>query len=293
MFLVESVKKSFKLNQLCKLNFVDVRFVFGIQQKSILLLLLFVLSGCASLDLSLPISEIESPRHQGRKTGWGVDFSGGTSKKLSLVSDPSARPLDLDNTKHTTANLFLTKNGLNYYFWDRVSLSGILIDSKTPAIRLKVSLLNGYKEDSQIGEWYAALYTEGAYQQAEVSGNQNGAGGATGFPWNGKSTLASGAAGLSIGFQIFKKALPFVGVNYQQFQTSGQIVQSPSSSDSGGTYKVSLENGTVLTYGIGLDYRPNSRFYIVPQVYYYNLKWYENSYSEVGGSIKLLYVPVQ
>jgi len=291
--LVESSKKSFKLNHYFSAINSWFRFAFAGRARVLFLLFALFLNGCASLDLNLPIAEIESPRHQGRKTGWGVDFSGGSSKRLSLVADPSVRPLDLESTKHATANLFLTKNGLNYYFWDRVSLSGILIDSKTPAIRLKVSLLNGYKEDSQIGEWYASLYLEGAYQRAEASGNQNGAGGAVGFPWSGKSSLASGAGGLSVGLQIFKKALPFVGVNYQQFQTSGEITQTAAGSDPGGAFKVNVKNGTVLTYGLGLDYRPNPRFYIVPQIYYYNLKWYENDYSEIGGSIKLLYVPVQ
>lgn len=274
--MVELIKKSFKLK-------FTVAFYF----------LIAFLSGCASIDLTLPIAEIESPRHQGRKTGWGLDFAGGSSKKLSLVADPSARPIDLENTKHSTANLFLTKNGINYYFWERVSLSGILIDSKNPALRLKVSLLGGYKEDSQVGEWYASLYAEGAYQLAEAAGGQLGLSTASGSPWSGKSTLTSGAGGVSLGLQIFKKVLPFIGVNFQQFQTSGQIIQKAAASDSGGNYNISVENGMVTTYGFGLDYRPNPRFYIVPQVYYYSLKWYENSYSEVGGSIKLLYVPVQ
>jgi hypothetical protein len=254
---------------------------------------LMLFSSCATLDLTLPISELESPQHQGRKTGVGVDFTALTSKQLTLNDDPSKRPVDLITTKHKTGNLFLTKTGLNYYFFERASLSAILIDSKIPAMKLKISILHGFREDAQPGTYHASLNLMGSYQIAESSGNQNGVGGASGFPWKGTANLVSGTVGFSFGYQFFKKAIPFVGVNYQQFQTQGQVNQSAAGADAGGTYKINIEDGKIMTYGLGLDFRPNPRFFIMPQVYMYNFKWYENDYNEVGGSVKLVYVPVQ
>ena len=254
---------------------------------------LTLLSGCATLDLTLPISELESPQHQGRKSGVGVDFTALTSKQLSLNDDPSKRPADLITTKHKTGNLFLTKTGLNYYFLDRLALSGILIDSKIPALKLKVALLHGFREDAQPGTFHASLNLMGSYQIAETSGSQNGVGGPTGFPWKGSANLVSGTVGLSLGYQFFKRTIPFIGVNYQHFQTQGQIEQSGVPTDAGGSYKINVTDGKIMTYGFGFDFRPNPRFFIMPQVYMYNFKWYENDYNEIGGSVKLVYVPIQ
>lgn len=252
-----------------------------------------LLSSCATLDLTLPISELESPQHQGRKLGIGVDFTALTSKQLTLTDDPSARPPNIDLTKHKTGNLFLTKTGLNYYFLDRFALSGILIDSKIPAMKLKIAILHGFREDAQPGTYHASFNMMGSYQQAENLGNQNGVGGSVGFPWKGTASLMSGTVGLSFGYQFFGKTIPFIGVNYQQFQTKGEINQTATTTDSGGVYKINLRDGKIITYGLGVDYRPNPRFFIMPQVYMYNFKWYENDYNEIGGSVKLIYVPVQ
>lgn len=254
---------------------------------------MLLFSSCATLDLTLPISDLESPQHQGRKTGYGIDFSALTSKQLKLHEDPSKRPVDFTTTKHSVSNLFLTKSSLNYYFFERATLSGTLIDSKIPSLKLKVSLLSGFREDAQPGTFHATLHVQGSYQMAETSGNQNGIGGNGGFPWKGTSSLISGTGGLSLGYQFFKKAIPFIGVNYQHFQTSGKIEHTATPSDAGGSYKINVVDGKIMTYGVGLDYRPNPRFYFMPQVYFYNFKWYENNFNEVGGSLKIIYVPVQ
>lgn len=277
--MVAFIKKLFQLNTLSIL-------VLG--------LMIMAFSGCATLDVTLPITDLESPQHQGRKSGFGVEFSGLSAKQLQLNDDPSNRPVDLTGTKHKVSNLFLTKTSLNYYFWERFSLSGTLIDSKTPAAKLKISLM-GFREDAQPGTFLASLNFMGSYQLSESSGNQNGAGGPVGYPWKGKGSLVSGTAGLSFGYQFFKKSVPFIGINYQEFQTSGQIDHTavPSVGDAGGSYKIGVQTGKIITYGIGLDIRPNPRFYFMPQIYMYKFNWYENEINDIGGSFKLVYVPVQ
>lgn len=254
---------------------------------------MLLLSSCATLDLTLPISDLESPQHQGRKTGYGIDFSGITSKQLKLNDDPSKRPVDLLTTKHQISDLFLTKSSLNYYFLERATLSATLIDSKIPSLKLKVSLLSGFREDAMPGTFHSSLHFQGSYQLAETSGNQNGIGGSAGYPWKGTANLMSGTVGWSLGYQFFKKAIPFIGVNYQQFQTYGKIDHTANQLDAGGSYKINVADGKIITYGFGLDFRPNPRFYFMPQVYMYNFKWYENDTNEIGGSLKIIYVPVQ
>lgn len=289
MFLVKLGKKSFKCNILLDRTLSTV----FIESKFVLLVLFFLFSSCSTLNLTLPISDLESPQHQGRKTGWGVDFAGVTSKQLTLTEDPSKRPLDVTAGKHTTANLFLTKSGLNYYFLERGMVAVTLIDSKIPSAKLKFSFLTGYREDAQPGVFYGSIHLMGSYQMAESTGNQNGVGGPVGFPWKGKANMISGTAGISFGYQAFKKVTPFIGANFQQFQTSGEVTHTATSTDAGATYNIKVADGKVLTYGFGLDIRPNPRFYLTPQIYMYNFKWYENDFNEIGGSVKLIYVPVQ
>ena len=53
------------------------------------------------------------------------------------------------------------------------------------------------------------------------------------------------------------------------------------------------EIGKIESYGVGIDWKPNPTLFIMPQVILYNMKWYDVDISEVGGSLKIVYVPVQ
>lgn len=246
--------------------------------------------GCTTLDVTMPISDLESPAHQGRKTGFGLEYSGGSAKQLKLTPDASKRPPDVSATaKHEALDLFVTKPGISFFGWNRVTGTFGLVDSKTPFFRAKVSLLQG-REESDPGRFAMSLSTEVSYQRAENSGSQNGVGGATGYPWKGTAEILNGKVGLSFGFQVTKKILPFVGVNYQQIQTTGTIEQSAAASDAGGHYKIQPEIGKILVYGVGIDYKVHTKVFIMPQVLMYNLKWYENDTQEVGGSLRLVYL---
>jgi hypothetical protein len=252
-----------------------------------------VFSGCATLDLTLPIAELESPQHQGRLKGFGIEFIGLTGQQIQLTPDASARPLATATEKHNMESVFVTKPAINLYAWNRFTFTGGLVESKSPFLKMKVSLLSGFREDGEAGRYHASLGTEVSYQRAEKSGNQNGIGGPTGFPWSGTSDLLNGKVGMSIGYQYWKRFTPFIGYNYQQFQTLGSITQTPAGSDSGGKYTYQPEIGRIHTYGLGLDWKPSHALFIMPQVIVYKLKWYDEDISDIGGSLKIVYVPVQ
>ncbi len=255
--------------------------------------LFFILSSCTTLDLTLPIADLESPQHQGRKTGFGVEFTGATGQQIQLSKDPSVRPLNTAVGTKNTETIFITKPGLNIYAWNRFTFTGGLIDSKSPFLKMKVSLLSGYREDGEAGRWHASLGTEVSYQRAQKSGSQNGTTATSGFPWKGTSDLLNGKVGLSMGYQRWKRFTPFIGYNYQQFQTYGSIEQTAVTSDAGGTASFQPEIGRIQTYGLGIDWKPTPTLYIMPQVLIYNMKWYDKNITDVGGSLKISFVPVQ
>lgn len=276
-----------KKSKSTKSNKLNVQFYLS------LICISFVTS-CTTLDLTLPIAELESPQHQGRLNGFGIEFSGATGQQLQLTPDASIRPLATAAAgKHTNEKIFILKPAINLYAWNRFTFTGGVIDSKSPFFKMKVSLLSGFREDGEAGRYHASIATEVSYQRAEKTGTQNGLGGPTGFPWKGSSELLNGKAGLSIGYQYWKRFTPFIGYTYQQFQTLGSIEQNSTSSDAGGTYTYKPEIGKVESYGLGLDWKPNPTLFIMPQVILYNLKWYDKDVSEVGGSLKIVYVPVQ
>lgn len=252
---------------------------------------IFLFQGCATLDLTLPLNEIESPQHQGRQTGIGIELAGTNGLQMKLSEDPSQRPYT-PSEKHSVDSLFMTKPALNFYFWNRVTLSGGVIDSRSPFVKAKISILNGFREDTEPGRMQLALATEGSYQRAEASGNQNGFGGATGFPWKGTSELFNYKVGLSFGVHLNRKILPFVGFNYQQFQSSGTINHTAVQSDAGGSYKIKPEVGSLRTAGLGIDWRLNSRFFITGQFLLSQFNWYEKNNEEMGGMFKIVYVPM-
>lgn len=250
-------------------------------------------AACTSLDLTLPISDLESPQHQGRANGYGVEYAVTSGQIIQLSQDPSQRPIASSTNSKTIANSVFTKPAINVYAWNRFTFTGGLIDSKSLFLKTKISLLSGFREDAEAGRYHASLGIEGSYQRATKSGNQNGAGGATGFPWSGKSDLLNGKVGLSFGYQKWKRLTPFIGYNYQQFQTYGDITQSPGGSDAGGTISFQPEIGKVQTYGVGIDWKPANSLYILAQVLYYDLKWYDKKSTDFGGSFKIIFVPIQ
>lgn len=265
---------------------------FNIQFLLIFAAFVFV-SSCTTLDLTLPIAELESPQHQGRLNGFGIEFSGATGQQLQLTPDASMRPLADAVGTPKNEKIFILKPAINIYAWNRFTFTSGVIDSKSPFFKMKVSLLSGFREDGEAGRYHASIGTEVSYQRAEKSGTQNGLGGPAGYPWKGTSDLLNGKAGLSIGYQYWKRFTPFIGYTYQQFQTYGSIVQTAAGSDTGGTYNYSPKIGKIQSYGVGIDWKPKPTFFIMPQVILYNMKWYDIDISEVGGSLKIVYVPVQ
>lgn len=252
----------------------------------------FIFQGCATVNLTVPLNEIESPVHQGRQNGFGFEYMGTTGLQLKPVDDPSKRPYT-SAVKHNVDSVFLTAPGFNYYTLNRVTLTSGLMDSKSPYLKMKVAILNGYNEATEAGRLEMAIYGEGSYQRAYASGTQNGIGGASGFPWESTLELYNFKAGLSFGVQLTRKILLFTGINYQQFSTSGTINQTSVTADAGGTYKVQPEPGILRTAGLGMDWRISTRFFFMTQFLYSNFQWYENKDPQYGGVVKLTYIPVQ
>jgi hypothetical protein len=283
IFLDVFIKKFRKFNKIFFAN-------YGLRFFAILLILFE--SGCTTLDLTLPIADLESPRHQGRVTGFGIEYTGASGQSIQLTPDASLRPITAATAKHNVESIFITKPGINIYAWNRFTFTGGLIESKSPFLKMKISL-NGFREDDEAGRWHASLGTEVSYQRAEKSGNQNGIGGPSGYAWSGKSDLLNGKIGLSVGYQKLKRLTPFIGYNYQQFQTYGSINQVAAAGDSGGQFSYQPEIGRATSYGFGVDWKLAPTLYIMPQVLYYNLKWYDKEVSGVVGSLKLSFMPVQ
>jgi hypothetical protein len=260
------------------------------RQKGFLVLLVIAFQGCATLDLQVPLNEIESPLHQGRENGFGIEMAGTKGLQVKLSEDPSQRPY-AESTKHSVDPVFLLKPALNFYMWSRFTVAMGVIESKSPFIKGKVSLLHAYREDHETGRLQMALAGETSYQRAEVSGSQNGLGGATGFPWKGTSELLNYKVGLSLGMHVGKRLLPFVGYNFQQFITSGRIEHTASGGDAGGSNDIKAKTGDIRTMGLGLDWRVSSRVYITMQALQSNFEWYEKKLTEIGGHLKLSFIP--
>lgn len=253
----------------------------------------FIFSSCATLNLTMPVPDLESPQHHGRQNGIGFEVTGGSGSQLSLTDDPSKRPFVAANQNQKVDDVFIMKPAINWYALSRLTVTAGVVDSKSPFLRAKISILNGYREDTEIGRYQMAFTTEASFQHAETTGNQNGAGGAVGFPWKGTSQLGYGKASLSFGWQMTRKMLPFIGYSYQYFQTYGVIDQTAAGSDPGGSFKIQPEFGSVQALGVGIDWKISPRFYIMPQALYYQTKWYDKSLDQIGGSLRLIYVPIQ
>jgi hypothetical protein len=286
IFLEQYIKK-FKNHRRHKFNHSMIIQIFTAS------VLTFIFSACSTLDLTLPIADLESPQHQGRMTGFGVEYTGATGQQIQLSRDASVRPINTAASNKSIETIFITKPGLNIYAWNRFTFTAGLIESKSPFLKMKVSLLSGFREDGEAGRWHASVAIAGSYQRAQKTGSQNGTIAASGFPWKGTSDLLNGKAGLSVGYQKWKRFTPFIGYTYQQFQTYGSIEQTPTTTDAGESVSFQPEIGRVEVYGFGIDWKPKPTLFIMPQVFYYNLKWYDKNISDVGGSIKISFVPVQ
>ncbi|MEQ1723670.1 MAG: hypothetical protein ABL930_10880 [Pseudobdellovibrio sp.] len=259
-----------------------------------LFFILSILSGCTSLSLVNTIPEVESPTMQGANGRIGFELAGAGGKELILIDDPSKRPVVVNSSNLKTSTAFLTRTGALWYPTGNLVLGGGIQNSSAIYIKGKFNFLNSYREDAEFGLWYMAINFESTYQQAKKTGDNNGLGGASGFPWEGTSQSTSGTGGFSIGYQLFRRVVPFLGVNYQQFQTTGKVVQSLSTNgaDLGGSYDLGIVTGHTQVVGFGLEWRPKNRIFITPLVQYFNFEWGGNKIQDVTGSIKLTYVPL-
>lgn len=246
------------------------------------------------MSLTNAISEIESPSMQGNNNRIGFELSGASGKELIVVDDPSKRPFSVDTNNLKTSTAFLTRTGISWYPNNMIALSGGLQNSSAVYIKGKMNLLGSYREDPVEGMLYISLNFDSSYQMAKKSGSTNGVGGSSGYPWEGSSQNISGAAGVSVGYQFFKRVLPFIGYNYQQFQTSGTVKQFRSTNgvDAGGDFDLGLVIGSVQIFGLGMEYRPKPRLYFTPLIQYFNMNWGGNKTQDLMGSIRLTYVPI-
>lgn len=231
---------------------------------------------------------------QGNYAHVGFEISAVGGKEFILVEDPSKRPVNYDVEKLRTSTVFLSRTGASWYPTNNISLTGGIQDSSALFVKAKINLLNGYRDDPERGLFYLALFFESTHQEAKKSGDHNGAGGATGYPWEGSSQMTSGTSGISLGYQLFKRAVPFIGYNFQRLQTKGTVKQQPSLDgfDSGGEYELSSVVGTSHNVGFGIEFRPRNRFFITTLVQSYELSWGGDKVKDVTGSIRLTYVPL-
>lgn len=256
--------------------------------------LFLFLTSCTTLNLSNPIPEIESPTIQGNNQRVGFEFSVVSGKELLVAEDPSKRPLVIDKNNLKTATAVFTKTGIAWYPTNSLTLTGGVLNSSILYVKGVVRILGSYREEPEPGLFYLSVNLESTYQMAKSSGDTNGVAGPTGYPWEGSSQNISGTGGLTVGYQFFKRAAPFLGFNYQQFQTSGKIKHLVSSNglDAGGEYELGVVTGTTEVIGLGIEFRPKSRFFITPVLQYYNLNWGGNKIQDMTGSIRLTYVPI-
>lgn len=256
--------------------------------------IIYLLTGCTSLSLIHVMPEIESPTMQGNNGRVGFELAAVGGKELILVDDPSKRPVVFNKTNLKTSTAAVTRTGVSWYPTNNLMFTGGIQNSSAAYLKGKLNVLNSYREDPEFGLIYLSINFEAAYQQAKKNGDTNGLGGATGFPWEGTSQSMSGAAGVSIGYQLFKRLVPFLGVSYQQFQTSGKVTQSPSLNglDAGGNYDLGPLDGQAQIIGFGLEYRPKNRFFITPLIQYFDFDWGGNKIKDVTGSIRITYVPL-
>ncbi len=258
----------------------------------LLLSFLFFFLGCSSLVVTNGIPEIESPVYQGRKS-FGFSFLASAGKELTLNDDPSARPPDVTDKKFEVANHFISRPAIHFYPMSQLSLAIGMQNSSALFASSKINLLNGLIDDPAPGIFYAVINFMSTYELAKKSGNQNGLGGASGYPWEAKVENLTGTAGFSIGYQTRKKIVPFFGFNYQATKTTGKVDQKSSATDQGGSYTLRSQNGITRVYGIGFDWKPKYGFFIAPQLNYYEFYWGGNEIKEVTGSVKITYIPVQ
>ncbi|MBY0554479.1 hypothetical protein K2P97_08120 [bacterium] len=253
-----------------------------------------LLTGCTSLSLINVIPEIESPTMQGNNGRIGFELAGVGGKELILVDDPSKRPVVFNKNNLKTSTTVTTRTGLSWYPTNNLAIAGGIQNSSALYLKGKLNVLNSYREDPELGLVYLSINFETTYQQARKSGDTNGVGGATGFPWEGTSQSITGAAGVSVGYQLFKRVVPFLGFSYQQIQTTGNVNQSQSlnGADAGGSYSLGPVDGTTQVIGFGLEYRPKNRFFITPLIQYFDFDWGGNKIKDVTGSIKITYVPL-
>ena len=257
------------------------------------LILFFMLSGCTSLSLINAVPEIESPAMQGNNDRIGFELSGIGGKELIVFQDPSKRPLVFNTNNLKTSAAFFTRTGISWYPNNNIAISGGLQNSSAMYLKGKLNIFGSYREDPALGLFYLSVNFESTFQQAKKSGDNNGVTGASGFPWEGSSQNISGTAGVSIGYQVFKRVLPFLGLNFQQFQTTGNVKQSVSTTgDPGGSYDLGVVAGTTQIIGLGVEFRPKYRFYITPLVQYFDFNWGGNKIQDVTGSIRITYVPL-
>lgn len=246
------------------------------------------------MSLTNAISEIESPTMQGNNNRIGFELSGASGKELIVVDDPSKRPFSVDTNNLKALTAFLTRTGISWYPAGFIGITGGLQNSSAVYIKGKVNLLGSYREDPVEGMLYISLNFDSTYQMAKISGSTNGAGGVSGYPWEGTSQNISGTAGVSVGYQFFKRVIPFIGYNYQKFQTSGKVKQFTSTNglDAGGEFDLGLVTGSVQIFGLGAEYRPKPRLYFTPLIQYFNMNWGGNKTQDLTGSIRLTYVPI-
>lgn len=253
-----------------------------------------LLTGCTSLSLINVIPEIESPTMQGNNGRIGFELAGVGGKELILVDDPSKRPVVFNKNNLKTSTAVITRTGISWYPTNNFTIAGGIQNSSAIYLKAKLNVLNSYREDPEYGLVYLSVNFEATYQQAKKNGDTNGVGGATGFPWEGTSQSITGAGGASVGYQLFKRVVPFLGFTYQQVQATGNIKQSQSLNgvDAGGSYSLGPVDGTVQVIGFGLEYRPKNRFFITPLIQYFDFDWGGNKIKDVTGSIRITYVPL-
>ena len=228
----------------------------------------FLSLSCSTLDVKIPVANINSPELVLKNNGQ-LNLAVETTKTLTTTDDASSRPPVFTEklTNSNTINL-----DYNYGIADHLLIGGGVNSDFGLRLQVQYQFINSTQKNTG---WSSAISAILNYDSTNRSGSQDGTFGAGGYPWSGSLTTSGSGLGLSTGYRFNENLMSYIGIGYSQFDSKTTIDQKPSDNglNQGGSY-TQKGRGQSQTVGFGfqIDF---TKIHLKPVVQWTDFK-YEN-----------------
>ena len=184
--------------------------------KITMLFIVYILCGCSSLEVKVPLASIKSPEvlAAGKKQ---INFSANSSKTLTTTNDASRRPPTFINE---ISNSIVLNNDFNYGKSDRYMIGGGISSDVGLYFQVQYQFQNSIQDDNG---WISSVYGHAQYDSTDRSGDQKGTFGPGGYDWKAQLVESQAQIGVSTGYRINKNVMSYIGFAVNKFRLKQKL----------------------------------------------------------------------